>query len=810
MSTRLLGLGLATTALLCGQLPAPATAHLPAAPVPMPAAPAPQDPDAGLFPLTPDIETVTVDGQPRRVLAALSPTTVPLTMVGLTWTGLQGNALLQLRVRTDAGWQAWETHDLEALPGETTGRKGSDPIFTGAALAVEARVLTSPTAPATINDPQLAVIDSREVSADENLQATQPRVSSAAASATAPQPAIVTRAGWGADESLLTPSCVKPNVATTIKAAIVHHTAGSNSYTAAQSASQVRGIYAYHVKTLGWCDIGYNFLVDKYGTIFEGRHGGMDAPIRGAHATSWNTDTVGISVMMNSQTARQSDASMASVSKVLAWKLAGNYRDPNSKLTLAGKYINRIARHGDVMSTACPGTNITAAMPSLRSQVTAAMGEWKTPIYQEWVSQGGESGKLGSPHLLERPWNGGRTTTFTKGGVYLTSSGQTHWMDAAIDARYRQSDAFQTLGWPQGDQTLDSATGANVVRFDKGSIHSSPTTGTHLTTGVLDTWLRKNPSLAARLGAPTGAMVSQATGSTQSFANGTVTVIGSTISTPFGNFTADASIDALKELEAYTPGTPPSGKVADLDGNRRADILTAPSGSTLQWYPTTSQLQPGPARAGSSLGMQVNWISHLPDLDGDGHSDLVARRTDGSLWAWKGAGHGQYTAPRQVGWNWNGMREITLMPDMTRDGLPELVGVSGDHRLMRYTLGRDLRVTSTATIGWNWGAIKQLATVGDIRSAGVVDLLAVTNSGALLTYHGSSSGTLTGRYQQIGHGWQDFTDIGSVGDVHDDGRWDLAGHRASGPLLVYGNKGGGSWQRPVAMLPEVRGLGPIA
>ncbi|WP_420175581.1 N-acetylmuramoyl-L-alanine amidase [Luteococcus sp. OSA5] len=788
---RLFRVGLVSLALVQGV--AVTTAHAGPLPQqdPLPAAPAPQQqPDADTVALSPSTQTVTVDGAPHRVLAQLEPTTRDFTMTGLTWADLQGEASFQVRTKTAEGWQLWETIELEDLPGEGVGRKGSDPVFVGEANAVEARIITSATTPATITDPQLALINSEQAAGDENLPTTsEPKVSAAAASSGVARPSIVSRAGWGADESWLRingSSCVPANLANTIRAAIVHHTAGTNSYSSAQSASIVRGIYAYHVKTLGWCDIGYNFLIDKYGKIYEGRHGGMELPVRGAHATSWNTDTVGVSVMMNSSTAQQSAAAMSAMSRVVAWKLAGNYRDPNAKLTLAGKYINTIARHGDVMATSCPGTNITAAMPSFRSQVTQAMGNWKTPIYQAWIAQGGESGKLGSPYVLERPWNGGRTTTFAKGGIFLTPGGQTYWMNSAIDYIYRQSSNFSQLGWPTGNMTTDSA-GVNRVRFEKGTIHSSTSTGTHLTTGVVDSWLRANPAKAAQLGAPVAAAVPTGTDEgTQQFANGSLRWDGTRVTTG-------------------------SGEHGDLDGDRRADVLSADGAGALTWYRTNSNLQSEAGRAGSKLGFAVNWMSHLPDLNGDGHGELLARRSsDGSLWAWNGAGSGNYTNPRQVGWNWQGMREITVMPDMLKDGLPEIVGISKTHTLHRYTLNRDVRVTTAAQIGRGWDGMKQIATVGDIRGAGVVDLLAVDAQGLLFTYHGTTDGRLSGRRTQIGRGWSSFTEIRGMGDVHGGGSWDLLAVPASGPLRVYANRGGGSWGYPVSMMPSVSGLGTIA
>jgi uncharacterized protein with LGFP repeats len=87
------------------------------------------------------------------------------------------------------------------------------------------------------------------------------------------RPVIRSRAEWGADESLRTEA---PSYSRTLEAVTVHHTAGSNDYTEARCPAVLRGIYAFHVKSRGWSDIGYNVLVDRFGTAWEGRAGGLD------------------------------------------------------------------------------------------------------------------------------------------------------------------------------------------------------------------------------------------------------------------------------------------------------------------------------------------------------------------------------------------------------------------------------------------------------------------------------------------------------------------------------------------------------
>lgn len=150
---------------------------------------------------------------------------------------------------------------------------------------------------------------------------------------------------------------------------IVHHTAGSNSYTPAQSPAVVRGIWTYHTQSQGWCDIGYNFLVDKYGTIYEGRAGSLEGPIRGAHAGAANRDTIGIAMMGDHSSVRPSAATRESVEEVIAWWASEYDINPQGKATIAGRQINTISGHRDVMATACPGAMGYAELPAIRKGV---------------------------------------------------------------------------------------------------------------------------------------------------------------------------------------------------------------------------------------------------------------------------------------------------------------------------------------------------------------------------------------------------------------------------------------------------------
>ncbi len=196
-----------------------------------------------------------------------------------------------------------------------------------------------------------------------------PRPVVAPAEASASRPNIVSRSGWGADERIRSksPSYRTPTFA------VLHHTAGSNTYTREQSAAVVRGIYNYHARTLGWGDIGYNVLVDRFGRAYEGRYGGLDRGVIGAHARGFNTGSFGVSVMGNYDTVDISSTALETVARVIAWKydVHGIDRAAGRTMTANGKRINTLTAHRNVGSTACPGRYLYGRMGQLRNRVAA-------------------------------------------------------------------------------------------------------------------------------------------------------------------------------------------------------------------------------------------------------------------------------------------------------------------------------------------------------------------------------------------------------------------------------------------------------
>ncbi|MEV7368412.1 peptidoglycan recognition protein [Streptomyces sp. NPDC091299] len=206
--------------------------------------------------------------------------------------------------------------------------------------------------------------------------------SAAAKPFAAPRPRIVTRSGWGADESLREAGFVYTG---SVKAAFVHHTASGNNYTCAQAPSVIRGIYRYHVVSSGWRDIGYNFLIDKCGNIYEGRAGGVDKPVMGAHTLGFNTNTTGIAVLGSFTSTAPSAAAVNSVAALTAWKLGLTGIDPRGTTYLtsgggnlypkgANVRLNVISGHRDGFATECPGKLLYGKLGSIRTAAARLQG----------------------------------------------------------------------------------------------------------------------------------------------------------------------------------------------------------------------------------------------------------------------------------------------------------------------------------------------------------------------------------------------------------------------------------------------------
>ncbi|CAL9439040.1 hypothetical protein SUDANB58_02208 [Streptomyces sp. enrichment culture] len=197
-----------------------------------------------------------------------------------------------------------------------------------------------------------------------------------------PRPRIVTRRGWGADEKL---RGKKFAYTKKVKAAFVHHTASGNNYRCSQAPSVIRSIYRYHVRSMGWRDIGYNFLVDKCGKIYEGRAGGVAKPVLGAHTLGFNRNSMGVAVLGTYGSTGPSSSAVKAVARLTAWKLGLYGMNPRGKTYLksAGGNLYRkgrnvrlhvISGHRDGFVTDCPGRKLYGKLGTARSAAARYQG----------------------------------------------------------------------------------------------------------------------------------------------------------------------------------------------------------------------------------------------------------------------------------------------------------------------------------------------------------------------------------------------------------------------------------------------------
>jgi hypothetical protein len=252
-------------------------------------------------------------------------------------------------------------------------------------------------------------------------------------------PLILTRASWGADERIRRGL---PDYADTLRFAIVHHTAGSNSYTRAQSPSIVRGIQRYHVLANGWDDIGYSFLIDKYGQIFEGRYGGVDRNVVGAHAQGFNQGSAGVALMGNYGATSVTPAARTALIRLLAWRLDVAHVDPATTFTWRStgnpKYraganvtLRTISGHRDTGYTTCPGSRLYGELP----QITRSVAQTGLPKLYFPTATGAPGGLVHFTGTLSEPLPWSVIVSEPDGNIVATGQGSGSRIDWTWDAR---------------------------------------------------------------------------------------------------------------------------------------------------------------------------------------------------------------------------------------------------------------------------------------------------------------------------------------------------------------------------------------
>jgi hypothetical protein len=292
-------------------------------------------------------------------------------LIGLGWRR-GSDAEAQVRARRRGGsWSRWtHLHDAgDHGPDAGPGAAGTDPAWTGAADEFQLRLKGHPRG-----------LHARFVRSGPAARAARSRMPLAHASRRKQvpgAPALITRSAWGGDG-------VAPRTAPAygqVQLAFVHHTVNANDYGPEDSAAIVLGIAKYHRDHNGWNDLGYNFLVDQYGQIFEGRAGGIDLPIVGAQAQGFNSVSTGVACIGTYTSVAQTEAGMEALARIVGWKLSLHGVPVAGAVTVtsAGGESNkfrsgtpvtfqRISGHRDGNATSCPGDVLYTQLADLRTR----------------------------------------------------------------------------------------------------------------------------------------------------------------------------------------------------------------------------------------------------------------------------------------------------------------------------------------------------------------------------------------------------------------------------------------------------------
>ena len=344
-------------------------------------------------------DTEATEDQELAVLG--EPTEVSgLATVGVTWdpgtTVPEDEITVAVRTRSGDSWSGWTALDYDPDHGPEPGseealraRPGTGELVVGDVDEVQVAATTEDGSapegialavvdPGSTEDERLepAAIDTAELDGDSTADADADgdialSASSARLPATevTPKPRIFSRAQWGANESMRDASSLNYFE---VHAGFVHHTVNANDYSRRDVPALMRGIYAYHTQARGWSDIGYNFIVDKFGRIWEGRFGGIDRPVVGAHTLGYNEYSFAMSALGNFEEAKPSEAMIDAYARLFAWKLSLHGVAASSTSQYVGsRSFPAINGHRDAGSTACPGKHLYAMLPTIRQRAAA-------------------------------------------------------------------------------------------------------------------------------------------------------------------------------------------------------------------------------------------------------------------------------------------------------------------------------------------------------------------------------------------------------------------------------------------------------
>ncbi|CAN5172919.1 hypothetical protein BH09ACT11_BH09ACT11_03030 [soil metagenome] len=700
-------------------------------------------------------------------------------LIGVTWSPgddvPEGSVDLEFRTATDGVWSAWEPltyHDEHgADPGSKEAgdsRPGTDEQVVGDVDLVQVRSTSAD----PLDDMSLAVVDpgAATATADQTPALNPGSVSepdpspspvpgsdeendaaTLSASVFTASPKIYSRSQWGADESIRKKVLLYGEV----HAGFVHHTASGNDYTRAEVPSIIRSIYAYHVKSRGWNDIGYNYLVDRFGRIWEGRYGGINRAVVGAHTEGYNSDAFAMSAIGNYDLKEPSSAMIQAYGLLFGWKLSLHGVSADStRQYVSSRYFQGINGHRDASSTACPGQYLYAKLARIRTLAAEA---------QKSFSGRERAVRLTAdnyPDVIARRKSDAKVFTVPTGGQSgfnparqaLSRIGSAQVVPTPTVTGDAKADLVQIE--PDGSVHLRAGDGAGSFRHGEGTLRALA-----------------GHNLIAAAGDITGDGKNDLVG--RAVSTGLLVIFAGDGAGAFKAYPTEVDISGLRRLAG----------VGDFDSDSNPDLIGG-RGKRLFLYPGTAKGTITSRTPVEGKWKQYSSITGMGDFTGDGKPDLVVRTSaDGLGYVLPGRGDGSVASRLGPYTKFTNMDTVVGATQIVAGKRPDPVAMRGSKVFVVPNNDRlDLRKPIYA--GFKAARANLILNVGDWNRDGYNDVVIRMDSGVLKIRSGKGNGRF-GESRTLAKGFGNVRLLAAVGDMTGDGYPDLMGQRSGGSMQIF-------------------------